>query len=101
MHLISSNDLCAWISEIFLANGVPAIAGRVVAEHLVDAEACGVSSHGIIRVPQYLQSLEQRRVIPDAHLTVIRENLATAVLDGGHGFGQVMTRAAMDIAIER
>ncbi len=80
---------------------MPVDAARIVAEHLVDADGCGVSSHGIIRIPQYIQALEQQRVIPDAKLTVVRENAATAVLDGGHGFGQVMARAAMDVAIER
>ena len=101
MPLISTDILTNWISEIFQANGVPGTAARIVAEHLVDADACGVSSHGIIRVPQYVQALEQKRVIPDAKLTVVREHVATAVLDGGHGFGQVMACAAMDVALER
>src|SRR5579872_4399326 len=101
MPLIATDILTNWVSEIFEANRVPAPAARIVAEHLVDADACGVSSHGIIRVPQYVQALEQQRVIPGASLTVVRESVATAVLDGGHGFGQVMTRAAMETAIER
>lgn len=101
MPLITLDALTTWVSAIFQANGVPVEPARVVAEHLVDADACGVSSHGIIRVPQYVQALEQNRVVPDARLAVVRESTATAVLDGGHGFGQVMARAAMDVAIER
>jgi len=99
MPTIAIETLTNSVAEIFRTSGVPADAAQTVAEHLVDADACGVSSHGIIRVPQYVQALEQGRVIPDAKLTVIREGLATAVLDGGHGFGQVMTRAAMEVAI--
>lgn len=101
MPVISSAVLTNWIGEIFQASRVPLQESQIVAEHLVDADACGVSSHGIIRVPQYVQAIEQGRVTPDARLTIVREGLATAVLDGGHGFGQVMTRAAMDIAIQR
>ncbi|MBI3866684.1 MAG: Ldh family oxidoreductase [Planctomycetia bacterium] len=101
MPTFSSDALTNWIAEIFQACAVPRDAALVVAEHLVDAEACGVSSHGVIRVPQYLRAIAEKRVIPDARLTVVREHAATAVLDGGHGFGQVMARAAMDVAIER
>lgn len=100
MPTISATTLTKWITDIFRASAVPAAAAQVVAEHLVDAEACGVPSHGVIRVPQYLRAIDEKRVIPDARLTVVRENLATAVLDGGHGFGQVMASAAMDIAID-
>jgi uncharacterized oxidoreductase len=101
MPLISADILTNWILEIFHAIGVPKDSARIVAEHLVDADTCGVSSHGIIRIPQYVLAVEQKRVIPDAQLAIMRETVATAVLDGGHGFGQVMTRAAMDIAIKR
>lgn len=101
MPTIPAATLTQWIADIFQVSAVPNEAAQVVAEHLVDAEACGVPSHGVIRVPQYLQAIEQKRVIPEARLTVVRENVATAVLDGGHGFGQVMARAAMDVAIER
>src|SRR5258708_40223437 len=87
MPLICTDVLTDWVSDIFQANGVTIDAARTVAEHLVDADACGVSSHGTIRVPQYVQALEQRRVIPDAKLTVVRESAATAVLHRGPGFG--------------
>ncbi len=101
MPLISIAALTDCVAGIFQAHRVPGDAARTVAEHLVDADACGVSSHGTIRVPQYVQALEDKRVIADAQLRVVRETIATAGLDGGHGFGQVMARAAMDIAIER
>jgi uncharacterized oxidoreductase len=101
MPTISSNVLTKWIAGIFQASAVPQDVAQVVAEHLVDAEACGVPSHGVMRVPQYIQAIEHRRVIPDARLIVVRENVATAVLDGGHGFGQVMASSAMDTAVAR
>ncbi|HLJ09617.1 MAG TPA: Ldh family oxidoreductase, partial [Planctomycetaceae bacterium] len=97
----SSIDLTNRIAEIFQACRAPREAAQIVSEHLVDAEACGVVSHGIIRVPQYAQAISEGRVIPDARLKTVREHIATAVLDGGHGFGQVMARAAMDVAIAR
>jgi LDH2 family malate/lactate/ureidoglycolate dehydrogenase len=44
---IKPEVLVSAISEISLAQRVPADAARVVAEHLVDADLCGVLSHGI------------------------------------------------------
>jgi LDH2 family malate/lactate/ureidoglycolate dehydrogenase len=46
MPTIKPEVLVSAISEIFLALRVPADAARVVAEHLVDADLCGVTSHG-------------------------------------------------------
>ncbi len=101
MPTISAADLTELVSRILRACRVPEEASQIVAEHLVDADLCGVSSHGIIRVPQYVQAVEEGRVVPDARLNVVRETVATAVLDGGRGFGQVMARAAMEAAMER
>ena len=74
---------------------------RIVAAHLVDAEACGVISHGLIRVPQYVQAIADGQIVTNAKIRVVSETTATAVLDGGHGFGQVMAAGAMDWALDR
>ena len=101
MPVLKSEVLVPFITAIFTARWVPAETARIVAEHLVDADACGVSSHGIIRVPQYIQALDEGRVNAEARLTVRREGTSFVTLDGGNGFGQVMARGAMDFAIER
>jgi uncharacterized oxidoreductase len=85
--------------NVLAAVGVPEPEAAVVADHLVEAELAGVSSHGIIRLPQYVQAVRQGRVVPDAPVTVRKETLAAAVLDGHHGFGQVTARRAMDRAV--
>ena len=101
MTKLSAASLTNWISSIFRAADVPPEPARIVAEHLVDSEACGVPSHGVMRVAQYVEAIEQQRVFPDAQLKIIREQFVTAVLDGGGGFGQVMAQGAMDLAIQR
>jgi uncharacterized oxidoreductase len=89
------------IADVFLARGVPDDEARIVAAHLVEAEACGVVSHGVLRVPQYVQALADGRIVPGVSLRVVSEAPATAVLDGGHGFGQVMALRAMGFALDR
>lgn len=89
------------VAGIFRACGVGPEEAGIVAAHLVDAEACGVPSHGLIRVPQYVAAVEQHRIRAGATARLLAETSSTAVLDGQHGFGQVMARRAMEAAIER
>jgi uncharacterized oxidoreductase len=101
MPTVRAEFLDKAIADIFQACGVPEVEARIVATHLVDAEACGVVSHGIIRVPQYVQAIADGQIVPDAQLRILSEATATAVLDGQHGFGQVMALRAMDWALDR
>src|SRR5262249_58589947 len=101
MPTLKAKYLESVITGIFQACGVPKEEAEIVAAHLVDAEACGVVSHGILRVPQYVQALADGQIVPDAKLRVLSETPATAVLDGQHGFGQVMALRAVDCALER
>jgi uncharacterized oxidoreductase len=89
------------VAGIFRACGVGPEEAGIVAAHLVDAEACGVLSHGLIRVPQYVTEVEQGRIRAGATLRVLSETSSTAVLDGQHGFGQVMAERAMKITVQR
>jgi hydroxycarboxylate dehydrogenase B len=101
MPTVKAEFLLSGITGIFRACGVPAEEAQIVASHLVDAEACGVVSHGIIRVPQYVQAIADGQIVRDAKLHILSETTATAVLDGQHGFGQVMAQRAVDWALDR
>ena len=100
MPILSAQVLTATVKNVFVAIGVEPHEATLVAEHLVEAELAGVSSHGIIRVKQYVRAIEEGKIVPNAKLKVVKETLSTAVLDGGHGFGQVMARQAIDKAID-
>jgi uncharacterized oxidoreductase len=101
MPIVAAPSLETMLTRIFQACGVAEDSARTVAAHLVDAEACGVPSHGLIRVPQYVEAVLAGQIAPAAELQVVSETVATAVLDGQHGFGQVMARQAMDLALRR
>jgi hydroxycarboxylate dehydrogenase B len=100
MPLLQGEFLRTAIRETFVALGVSDQDAAIVAAHLVDAELTGVSSHGVIRVPQYVRAVREGRVQPAARLSVLRETGATAALDGGGGFGQVMVAGMVEKALE-
>lgn len=101
MPVLSADQLEKAGSSIFKAAGVPADEAQIVAESLVKSNLAGHDSHGVIRIPQYLPLLEKGGIVPGAKMEIVRENPNTAVLDGNWGFGQVMARKAMELAIEK
>ncbi len=94
-------ELTATIGPMLENLGVDRDSAGIVVQHLVEAELCGVRSHGLIRVPQYVGLLKAGKISPQARLSLERETVATAVLRGQHGFGQVMARGAMQLAIQK
>ena len=74
---------------------------RITAEALVEADLCGVETHGVSRMEVYLQRLEAGAVRGDGVFTVEKEYAGAALADGGAALGQVTARKAMALAIER
>jgi LDH2 family malate/lactate/ureidoglycolate dehydrogenase len=81
---------------ILVRAGLPADAGRVVAEHLVDAELCGVESHGVVRVIQYDEQLRNGYLDAKARPTLVRNEIGPPSVDGGGGIGVPAMHLAMD-----
>jgi len=70
-----------------------------LADTLVDADLCGVHSHGALRVPDYVAKLTVEGVDPRGVPAVVREFGACVVVDGGNSMGQIGVRFAMQQAI--
>ena len=51
-------------AAIFAAAGAPPAAADVVAKLLADANAVGHDSHGVIRIPQYISTIEKGEIVP-------------------------------------
>ena len=48
--------------------GAPEAAARTVMDHLADASAMGLHSHGLIRIPQYLRDITTGEIDPNGPL---------------------------------
>lgn len=86
---------------VFLAAGATETNATRVTEALVDSNLVGHNSHGVIRVIQYLQSIEAGHVDPSAEPAVVKETTVTSLVDGKWTFGQVSAGLAMRKAIEK
>lgn len=87
--------------RIFQAAGAPPDEAAVVGDALVEANLAGVDSHGVLRIPQYIGWMEKGQVSVGARIQIVRETEVLAVINGSWGFGQVVGRKAMHVAIEK
>jgi len=99
--LVDATALQVLTSDIFVAAGCDrAEAGRI-ATHLVGANLAGHDSHGIVRVPRYIDWLEAGYVLKGQRAEIITDGGSFAVLDGKFGFGQTVAPQAVALGIER
>jgi hydroxycarboxylate dehydrogenase B len=94
--ILSSPELTELCSTIFQRAGVTEAEAKVVAESLVDSNLCGHDSHGVIRVPQYIQNLREGKLQANVPLTMIHETPAALAMDGNWGLGQVQAYRLLD-----
>lgn len=77
---------------------------KSVADSLINANLAGHDSHGVLRLPSYLDGVRQGHVQPTAEPRLVSESGATAIIDAQEGWGQpamwMATRAAIGRARE-
>jgi uncharacterized oxidoreductase len=86
---------------IFVAAGSSPVEAEIIAAHLVEASLMGHDSHGVIRIPKYVDWVRAGHVRPNRHATLVSDRGALVVVDGNFGFGQVIGGEAMEIAAGR
>lgn len=98
---VAADALRALITQLFTAAGVPAEDAGTVAEVLVEADLRGVESHGSTRVAGYLSMMRLGLLNPRPKIQVLRDTPATAMLEGDSGFGIVVAKRAMRMAMDK
>lgn len=90
-----------FVAAIFVAAGCAAEEGEAVAAGLVDANLAGHDSHGVARVPRYLDWLRAGEVEAGRGVSVVSDSGALAVLDGHFGFGATVGRQAVRFGMDK
>ena len=81
--------------------GASAEMAAATAHALVEAEAQGLGSHGVARVPQYAAHLKNGRAVGDAAASVIRSRGGAALVDAAGGLAFPACALAVAEAIRR
>ncbi|MDB5058285.1 MAG: dehydrogenase [Chloroflexi bacterium] len=98
---IAAPELEAITVRLLQAWRVPVDAARTVADHLVESSLAGVDSHGIMRLPQYLDAIEAGEIDVDAPITPVLDRGSIVAFEANHAFGPVAGMAAAQVAAER
>jgi LDH2 family malate/lactate/ureidoglycolate dehydrogenase len=98
---IAAAELEAFVGRVFRALGVPAADAEVVARAMVEADALGYDTHGTFRLRQYVNRLKGGGCRAAARPRVVRETVATAVIDGDDGLGHLAMLKATALAGEK
>lgn len=72
-----------------------------VTDHLIDADRCGVESHGLVRVLQYAREYDNGLLTPGAPIDAVTETANHLHLDANGGIGIRAMRTAVDAATKR
>jgi LDH2 family malate/lactate/ureidoglycolate dehydrogenase len=101
MKRVPVDALTDFGKALLAARGAPEDVATAVARSLVYADMRGVASHGVVRLPIYLERLERGMVNAVAEPAPERDDGATVLLDGRNNFGAHVGRRAMGLAVER
>jgi LDH2 family malate/lactate/ureidoglycolate dehydrogenase len=80
---------------------MPSEDAALEAEVLVWANLRGVDSHGVLRIPSYLEMVDTGDMNPRPAIRVEKETPATLLVEGDGAFGPVVTVFAMKRVIEK
>ena len=101
MRVFSEEELCQITRRLLLAAGADEEEADVVSRSLVEANMYGHDSHGVMRLPFYIDRMQQGVLKQGSRLQIVNETESAIVADGGWGFGQVIARDLMERLITK
>lgn len=98
--VLPASVLTPFAAELFQKAGASAEHATSIAEVLVWASLRGIDSHGLARIPRYVDMLASGEANPAPDIRLDRSWSGTAVLQADHAPGPVALRMAADVAVE-
>ncbi len=98
---VRAAELQDFAKNVFIKVGMPSEDAALEAEVLVWANLRGVDSHGVLRIPSYVDRVDRGDMNPRPSIRVERETPAVLLIEGDHAFGPVVTVFAMKRVIEK
>jgi LDH2 family malate/lactate/ureidoglycolate dehydrogenase len=100
-YLVKHEKLTELGAKIFAACGLAEKDAFTLSESLTRADMRGVRSHGMVRVPSYIQMFKNGDFGVKSSITVVKETPVSAVLDGGNTPGSIVCKKCSEITREK
>ena len=97
----SFENIQRFITEAMCALGLPLKDSALIGELMAKADLQGSDGHGIIRLAPYAKRILSGGINLNPNIKVIKEKLATALLDGDNAMGHLVMYKATQLAIEK
>jgi LDH2 family malate/lactate/ureidoglycolate dehydrogenase len=94
-------ELKTFCRQAYMKVGVPPEEAEIVAGLLVRSDLRGMETHGVTRLPIYVQRLQKGYVRKEASISVVKEKGPTAFLDAHGSMGHVAAFRGMEKAMEK
>ncbi|MBQ4425606.1 MAG: Ldh family oxidoreductase [Lachnospiraceae bacterium] len=101
MAHFSVRELKDYCEKLMMSYGVDADCAETVAAMLMDAELTGVGTHGVSRLPIYLERIKRGLVSCHNEAKILRESPSAAAIDAGNSLGAVGAKFAMETCIRK
>lgn len=101
MPTVAPKRLKEVVVEVLQGVGAGADEAPIVAESLVRAEMRGTDTHGLPYLKLLVERVEAKMVALPTRVAVLKDEGATALLDGGNGIGQFAGWKAMEMGIQK
>lgn len=98
---VPHESLKAFTREVFVRADLSPEDAAVEAEVLVWANLRGVDSHGVLRIPAYLENIQKGSMNPRPNVRVLKETPAILLVDADRAMGPVVTTAIMKKTITK
>ena len=100
-HNVNWTELRSLCQKLMMAEHVSEEDALVCADNLVDADLCGVESHGVSRMTNYMKRLRTGVVDSRGQCKVENECAGSLYVHGGNAMGMVVGKYAMERCIEK
>lgn len=99
-YKITFIELKSFCKQAYVAVGVPEDEAEIVSDLLVRSDLRGIETHGVTRLPIYIQRLEKDYVRKKCEFNLIRQKGATAYVNANGSMGHVVSNKAMQLALK-
>jgi len=98
---ISFKNLSEFIKHCFIAVEFPEAHAAKCANLMAKADLIGQDGHGVFRLPQYINRINNGGLNKNPDIKTIEDRTAMALLDGDNGMGHLVLSHAAELAMEK
>ncbi len=99
--IIPADEIFNFAKDCFLQAGFNDTDASLIAENMKEADLRGLSTHGVLRIPMYLERVKKGVLDQKAKPELAVETDSFSIWDAKNGMGVIASVKAMDMAISK